>query len=57
VRVGANNIVEWDPEIERVKLSSGKPLVCVLFRAVVSITVQHLLSIFKLITDEMLQLL
>ncbi|AQK46089.1 DNA methyl transferase2 [Zea mays] len=27
VRVGANNIVEWDPEIERVKLSSGKPLV------------------------------
>ncbi|KAG2538922.1 hypothetical protein PVAP13_9NG370900 [Panicum virgatum] len=27
VRVGANNIVEWDPEIERVYLSSGKPLV------------------------------
>ncbi|XP_066345029.1 DNA (cytosine-5)-methyltransferase 2-like [Miscanthus floridulus] len=27
VKVGANNIVEWDPEIERVKLSSGKPLV------------------------------
>ena len=26
----ANNIVEWDPEIERVKLSSGKPLVCVI---------------------------
>ncbi|KAG2550081.1 DNA (cytosine-5)-methyltransferase 3-like isoform X2 [Panicum virgatum] len=27
VKVGANNIVEWDPEIERVYLSSGKPLV------------------------------
>ena len=29
VKVGANNIVEWDPEIERVYLSSGKPLVWV----------------------------
>ncbi|KAJ1295811.1 hypothetical protein BS78_01G251500 [Paspalum vaginatum] len=27
VKVGANNIVEWDPEIERVYLPSGKPLV------------------------------
>ncbi|CAN6311686.1 unnamed protein product [Urochloa humidicola] len=27
VKVGANNTVEWDPEIERVYLSSGKPLV------------------------------
>ncbi|CAO2145112.1 unnamed protein product [Urochloa humidicola] len=27
VKVGANNKVEWDPEIERVYLSSGKPLV------------------------------
>ncbi|KAL6906277.1 hypothetical protein ACP4OV_003878 [Aristida adscensionis] len=27
VRVGPNNVVEWDPEIERVKLKSGKPLV------------------------------
>ncbi|XP_062205913.1 DNA (cytosine-5)-methyltransferase 3-like [Phragmites australis] len=27
VKVGANNIVEWDPEIERVHLPSGKPLV------------------------------
>ncbi|ONM13968.1 DNA methyl transferase5 [Zea mays] len=27
VKVGANNVVEWDPEVERVYLSSGKPLV------------------------------
>ncbi|KAF0929707.1 hypothetical protein E2562_023054 [Oryza meyeriana var. granulata] len=27
VKVGANNIVEWDPDIDRVYLSSGKPLV------------------------------
>uniref|UniRef100_A0A0E0QVJ3 DNA (cytosine-5-)-methyltransferase n=1 Tax=Oryza rufipogon TaxID=4529 RepID=A0A0E0QVJ3_ORYRU len=27
VRVGANNIVEWDPDVPRVYLSSGKPLV------------------------------
>lgn len=27
VKVGANNVVEWDPEIKRVYLSSGKPLV------------------------------
>uniref|UniRef100_M8BRB2 DNA (cytosine-5-)-methyltransferase n=1 Tax=Aegilops tauschii TaxID=37682 RepID=M8BRB2_AEGTA len=27
VKVGANNIVEWDPEVERVYLKSGKPLV------------------------------
>ncbi|KAL6642585.1 hypothetical protein ACP70R_020766 [Stipagrostis hirtigluma subsp. patula] len=27
VRVGANNVVEWDPDVERVYLSSGKPLV------------------------------
>ncbi|TVU00580.1 hypothetical protein EJB05_53991 [Eragrostis curvula] len=27
VKVGANNTVEWDPEIERVYLPSGKPLV------------------------------
>uniref|UniRef100_A0A0D9XH79 DNA (cytosine-5-)-methyltransferase n=1 Tax=Leersia perrieri TaxID=77586 RepID=A0A0D9XH79_9ORYZ len=27
VKVGVNNIVEWDPNIERVYLSSGKPLV------------------------------
>nr|AAL75761.1 Putative DNA cytosine methyltransferase MET2a [Oryza sativa Japonica Group] len=26
VRVGANNIVEWDPDVPRVYLSSGKPL-------------------------------
>jgi hypothetical protein len=29
VKVGASNTVEWDPEIERVYLPSGKPLVCV----------------------------
>jgi len=33
VKVGANNIVEWDPEIERVYLSSGKPLVWVQLRS------------------------
>ncbi|KAF7081251.1 hypothetical protein CFC21_085217 [Triticum aestivum] len=27
VKVGANNIVEWDPDVERVYLKSGKPLV------------------------------
>ncbi|MCD7459836.1 hypothetical protein HAX54_042107 [Datura stramonium] len=27
VRVRADNIVEWDPDVERVKLASGKPLV------------------------------
>ncbi|XP_060196738.1 DNA (cytosine-5)-methyltransferase CMT3-like [Lycium barbarum] len=27
VRVRADNIVEWDPDVERVKLTSGKPLV------------------------------
>lgn len=27
VRVRADNKVEWDPNVERVKLSSGKPLV------------------------------
>ncbi|PNT67133.1 DNA (cytosine-5)-methyltransferase CMT3 [Brachypodium distachyon] len=27
VKVGANNIVEWDPEVQRVYLKSGKPLV------------------------------
>ncbi|TMX03560.1 hypothetical protein EJD97_015750 [Solanum chilense] len=27
VRVRADNVVEWDPDVERVKLPSGKPLV------------------------------
>uniref|UniRef100_A0A0V0IPX9 DNA (cytosine-5-)-methyltransferase n=1 Tax=Solanum chacoense TaxID=4108 RepID=A0A0V0IPX9_SOLCH len=27
VRVRADNVVEWDPDVERVKLTSGKPLV------------------------------
>ncbi|KQJ98774.1 DNA (cytosine-5)-methyltransferase CMT3 [Brachypodium distachyon] len=27
IKVGANNIVEWDPEVPRVYLKSGKPLV------------------------------
>ncbi|KAL8255700.1 hypothetical protein R6Q59_030767 [Mikania micrantha] len=27
VRVGKNNVVEWDPSVERVMLPSGKPLV------------------------------
>ena len=30
VMVGANNIVEWDPKVDRVYLKSGKPLVRVL---------------------------
>lgn len=30
VKVGANNIVEWDPDVERVYLKSGKPLVQIL---------------------------
>lgn len=28
VRVRPDNKVEWDPDIERVYLPSGKPLVC-----------------------------
>lgn len=33
VKVGANNTVEWDPDVERVYLTSGKPLVRVLLRS------------------------
>ena len=54
VRVGANNIVEWDPEIERVYLSSGKPLVwfnrTVLYRVLmhkVQIFMLHIMSCYK----------